>query len=357
MDSKNRQLLEKAKACAYAWKMLEAYNIFRRFFDRLPFAPQEEHAEYIGLFVRVLFELGKEFELNFYLSELERLYEKSKEPYIAYPLGVVYSYSGQPKMEAARMLFEEIVRNPDAKRYHAKAKMMLADYYQRKGDNLACRMLIESIEDPGDDPQLGHLILIWKAVVARCDKDTRTAKLLLESLLQVVDPQTDWYAYFSAINVLAMVYIDEGDTKRAKSIIAEVKALFAGKRLKMLQVQIEALEELVQEKNALGKIRVQHRDDDCLFTYADKTLQLKNKSPAERLLLLLIKKRFLDKAIIVKNLYDRQYRAEQDDKLIYYHIHTLRKRLKSIGLPPEAIASEGNGYRLVPEVESLGGEM
>ena len=137
MDSKNHKLLEKAKVYFYSWRMLEAYNIYRRYFDRLPFAPEKEHAEHIGLFVRILFELGKEFELKFYLSELERHYEKSKAPFIAYTLGVVYSYSGQLKMEAARSLFEGIVKDPNAKSYHPRAKMMLADYYQRKNDTLS----------------------------------------------------------------------------------------------------------------------------------------------------------------------------------------------------------------------------
>ena len=83
MTPKQTLLLEEAREHFYAWRMLEAYNIFRRFFDRLPFSPEKEHAEYIGPFVRVLFELGKEFELKFYLAELEKLYQKQKHPHIA----------------------------------------------------------------------------------------------------------------------------------------------------------------------------------------------------------------------------------------------------------------------------------
>jgi hypothetical protein len=357
MDSNNNSQLEKAKTYVYAWRVLEAYNIFRRYFDRLPFRPEKEHAEHIGLFVRVLFELGKEFELKFYLTELERLYEKSKAPYIAYPLAVVYSYSGPFKMEAAKNIFEDIVRNPEAKAFHAKAKMMLADYYDRKDDILACRMLIDSIEVPPEDVHTARLVEIWKALVERREEKYEASRSRLEAMLKTVTPDVDWYSYFSVNVGLAMTHLDEGNSKKAKAVITEVEKLFAGRRLKMVQTQLDAIHAKIREKNELGSIRFKNEDDEISFTYANKTLQLKKESPAEILLLLLVKKKFLDKAIIVKSLYDRQYIPDQDDKLIYYHIHTLRKRLKTIGLPAEAIASEENGYRLVPEVDNVRGEL
>ena len=72
MGPKLHTQLEEAKACFYSWRLVEAYNILRRYFDRLPFQPEPEHAEYIGLFVRTLAELGKDYELKFYVTELER---------------------------------------------------------------------------------------------------------------------------------------------------------------------------------------------------------------------------------------------------------------------------------------------
>jgi hypothetical protein len=235
--------------------------------------------------------------------------------------------------------------------------MMLADYYSRKNDLVSCRMLIDSIEAPADDKKFSTLVDIWKAVVARREKRFDDAREGLEALLKTLSKDEDWYSYFSAKVVLAMTHIDEGDLADAKAILAEVKEMFEGRHFKSVQVQLGELDALLREKNGLGTIKFQQGETECLFIYANKTIPLKNKSPAERLLLLLVKKRFLDKAIIVKNLYDRQYNPELDDKLIYYHIHTLRKRLKAIGLPAEAIANEGNGYRLVPEVENVGGEL
>ena len=81
---------------------------------------------------------------------------------------------------------------------------------------------------------------------------------------------------------------------------------------------------------------------------------LTGNTAMEKLLLLLLKKKFVNKENIVKRIYARNYDSERDDKLIYYQIHSLRKRLSEIGLPSEAIRSKGNGYRLVPAVEMLG---
>ena len=106
MDSKTHKQLEEAKGYFYLGRLLEAYGILRRYFDRLPFKPEKGHAEYIGIFARVLLELGKENDLKFYMVELERLYQKSREPAIAYPLAVVYAYLSAPKMESAKAVLE-----------------------------------------------------------------------------------------------------------------------------------------------------------------------------------------------------------------------------------------------------------
>ncbi len=357
MDQRTRNSLEQAKAYVFSCRIHEAYNIFRRYFDRLPFAPEEGHAEYIGLFVRVLFELGKDFELKFYLNELEKLYETRRSPLVAYPLGVVYSYSGVEKREAARQIFDDIIRDPAAKPFHPKARMMLADYYLNKDDLLSCRMLIDSIEVPSGDAIVDRLVAIWKAVVLRREKKLEAARDTILALLETFTLDDDWYSYFSAKLVLGMIFIEMADMDRARAIVAEVRQLFDGKRLKMVQYQLEQLEALLAEKTGLGKIRLVANEDGNVCTYANKSLPLSGKSPSERLLLLLIKRGFLDKAIIVKSLYDRHYDPEHDDKLIYYHVHALRKRLRSIGLPPEAIESEGSGYRLLPEVEWVQGEL
>lgn len=349
MDSKNLKQLEEAKAYFYAWRLVEAYNVFRRFFDRLPFKPEKAHAEYIGMFVRTLVELGKDFELKFYMAELERLQERLHSPEIAYSLAVVYRYQSPPKWEASHKLFEQIARNPQAPELHAKAKMMLADYYSNKGDIAACRVIIDSIETA--DPQLQKLVLIWKGYICYVEKKFDQGIGLMRDLLMTSDPKNDWYTHFSAAPVLALLYLDKGDIPSAKAVLEEIRALFEGRQFKSVRLQLKELEERLQKEESLGSVLFTKGIKESTFTYKNKNLRLTDSTPAEKLLLLLVKKGFLEKSMIVKSLYQRPYQGESDDKLIYYHIHNVRKRLRSIGLPAEAISNEDNGYRLVPEVQ------
>ena len=112
MESKIHKQLEEAKSHFYAWRMLDAYNILRRFFDRLPFQPDPRHAEYIGIFVRVLGELGRTSELKFYVATLERHYERNKNPVIGYALIVVYMNLSEARPESAKKLCDELLRMP-----------------------------------------------------------------------------------------------------------------------------------------------------------------------------------------------------------------------------------------------------
>lgn len=350
MDPKLQAQLLEAKEHFYSWRLLEAYTIFRRYFDRIPFRPERGHAEYIGMFVRTLAELGKEYELKFYRSELERHYSITHDAWIAFTLGVVYYHLSEPRLEAARELFEAVVRDPEAKELHAKAKMFLANYYDRvKQDVAACRRLIDSI-GPVEDPTLRPLVDIWRAKVLRDEKRIEEAEVMYLEVISTLHPKKDWYPMFSANLGLAILYLDRGDTTRAATIVEEVKRLFEGRQFKSIQVQLKSLEQRLGKRDEIGPLSIHSGDRDIVVTYDNRTLLLRQDSPSEKLLLLLARKRFLDKPGIVRSLYDRQYGGEQDDKLIYYHIHVLRKRLKEIGVPSDAIVSEDSGYRFVPEV-------
>jgi len=355
MELKTRTQLEEAKAYFYAWRLVEAYNIFRRFFDRLPFKPEKEHAEYIGMFVRTLVELGKEYELKFYVTELERWHDKVRMPEVAYSLAMTYRFLDPPKWEASHALFESVAKDPSAKSLHGKAKMMLANYYSVKGDLAACHAIIHSIQT--EDPSLLALVDIWKAYVARMEGRFEQSRALLETLLETLSPQKDWYAFFSAKVILSLTLLDLKKTAEVRATILEIKNLFAGRHFKSVQHQLKELEEMLQKEETLGSVYFTPGLNESRFSYRDKTLAIKNKDPRDRLLVLLLKKRFLEKSMIVKALYQRPYQGEVDDKLIYYHIHALRKRLKTIGLSGEAICNEGSGYRWVPDVEILEGDI
>ena len=84
MISNSRQQLEKAKVYCYEGRILEAYGILRRYFDRLAFDTEGVHSDYIGVFVRVCLELGKKHELEFYTRRLETFYRQSGDPAAAY---------------------------------------------------------------------------------------------------------------------------------------------------------------------------------------------------------------------------------------------------------------------------------
>ncbi len=348
----NSQLLE-ARDHYYALRLVEAYNILRRYFDRIPFQVDKEHAEYVGMFVRTLTELGKTHELKFYVAELERHYEKTSDPAIGYALAMVFRSLPDPRSESARKLFEDVIRHPDAGPYRTKAKMMLAHYYDWKNsDTAACRQLIDSIEEP-EDPSVRLLWKIWQAKILRDEKKFEDAERLLKLVLDSATPEADWYAHYSAKVVLAILYLKRDDLENASRVVSEVRRLFDGKNFKSLRIQMEELEKQLREKSSVGVVQFTPREDGAVFSYQNRELKLKPHSPAEKLLTLMIRRRVLDKEGIVRQLYDRDYNGLEDDRLIYYHIHALRKRLQTIGIPGEAIATDEEGYRFVPKVETV----
>lgn len=352
MGSKGLKQLLEAKEHFYSWRLLEAYAIFRRYFDRIPFKPEKEHAEYIAMFVRTLAELGKDRELQFYVPELEKHYARTKDAWIGFTLGVVYYHLSPPQLEAARTLFEAVAADPNARNLHPRARMFLANYFDRKGDEAACRRCIESIQNV-EDPKLKPLVEIWHAVLLAKEGKFAEAEKRYDKLLSQLDPQRDWYAYASAKLGLAVLFLKMKDSDRSAGVVNEVRKLFEGRHFKSIQVQLRALESQMDGREGLRTLYLSNADTDLQVTYDNRSVLFRSDSPAEKLLQLLVQKKFLDKESIVKSIYGRQYNGEQDDKLIYYHVHVLRKRLKEIGVPAGAITSESSGYRFLPEVRNL----
>jgi len=350
MEEKTRKQLEEARAYFYSWKLTEAYVILRRFFDRMPFRIEKEHAEYISIFVRILGELGKNNELKFYVGELEKIGKRARDPVVTFTLAVVYLNLVEARPEAAKELLESVIADPQGAEFHAKAKIFLANYYDRyRGDIGACRRIIDSIGEV-NDPSVRVLVDIWRAKLLRDEQRYDEADRLLGELVGRIDARRDWYAYYTAQIVRAIQYLRQGRVEEAAAIVGEVRRKFEGRAFKSLQIQLDALQVQLEKESALGVIEFIPGDRASTFIYSSRTLTLKKRTPAEKLLVMLARKRYLDKAGIARNLYERPYDGIRDDKRIYYHIHSLRKRLKQIGLPAEAITNEGAGYRLVPQV-------
>ena len=260
MTASPHDMLSQAKGHFYSLRLNEAYALFRRYFDRLPFHPEPGHAEFIGMFARVLVELGKTSELKFYMGELERWHAKCPDPAIAYQLGVVYVYLPEPRIEAARHLFERLMRDPNAKSYRLKARMMLADYYDEKKDVAACRQLIFGVElDTIDDLILRLMYRVWRAKILRDEGRLDEAQLILELVLTEVSVESNWYVYWWSKTILARLYHLKGNKNESQKIIQEVRKFLKSKRCRSLENHLRSLEEYCRPRPRGESLRPKER--------------------------------------------------------------------------------------------------
>lgn len=203
MLEKHTKDLDKAKELFFSWKLHDAYAIFRRFFDRLPFSPQPEHALYLSYFIRCLLELGKERELNFYLNQIETLSLKWQTDELYYQLAEVSILGSKRNLTYAKEILTKVIANPDSGYLHTKAKMLLAYCYDCEGDSVdACRRIIDSIVDSKDRPTQLNLEL-WRIKMLRDEGKLELAERKITKFFEGVDPILDWYAYFSGKIILA----------------------------------------------------------------------------------------------------------------------------------------------------------
>ena len=203
--------------------------------------------------------------------------------------------------------------------------------------------------NPGD-PELKTLVDIWMAKVLRDEKRYEESRKLLKEILLALNPKENWHAYFFAKTTFAFLHLCCDEVESAEAILVELQNIFEGHRFKSTKLALDALAKQIATKKQLGTITLTKTDNKVRIAYADKVLSVDQKSFPEKLLLVLSKRRTLNKARLIQALYDRKYNGEEDDKLIYYYVHSLRKYLKRAGLPAKAIVLEEGGYRLVPEV-------
>lgn len=352
MEAATRQKLEHAKGLCYSWRIVEAYSIFRKFFDRLPFKVEEEHAEYIGLFVRVLLELGKEYELKFYMTKLEELHATVKSPAVAYQLGYVYVHLKEPKTKTARQIFEAIVDDPDAAKFHVKAKLMLLSDHQDAGNLVACRQILDSIAEPLEDSSLTSLVRIWRALICRDEGNYDEGIRLLKGVLATVALEDNWYVHFSAKISLAKILLKKGDVESCKTLLVELRAAFTGKRLKSIEAQMAYLEQLLSQQGT-QELRLIVDGHKQRLAHGTKTLELDPATQTGKILSALAKRGSVSKDSLVKALCGRAYIPGADDALLSICMHRARRKLSNLGLPDRMIKHEAGRYRLVPKVEIL----
>jgi len=290
------------------------------------------------------------------MRELERLHETSRDSNLAYALAVIYFHISEPKLEAARGLLESIIVDKAASELNAKAKLMLIKYYDvAKDDPATCRIIYDSITAP-EDPEVRSLWEVYGAKILRDEKKYEQAEALFQRLIERLNPDHDWHAYFTANLGLAFLCLSTGDFERARFIAEGLQRHFAGHPFKSLQMQLQELERRLGEHSEHEVIHFAAGREHSVVTYINRRINLRRHSFSEKLLLLLAARKMTTKSHIMTALYQRDYQGCVDDKLIYFQVHSLRRRLKNLGLPMNSIKIADGGYRLVLRIETAKGD-
>lgn len=345
MEAIHSQLVV-ARDLFYSWRLVEAYAVLRRYFDRIPFKPEPEHAEYIGIFVRTLAEIGKQDELHFYLAELEKHHLKESSPCIAYQLAIISIHLREPNFKNAISLLTPLLSDPDVN-LQTKAKMALAHCYASSEQTEKCRPLIDSIHPPSDPPLL-HLYWIWQAHVFRYEKQYLLAQQKVLQILEVVTEKEDWYAFFSAKLLEILLALDLHELQKARVTLEHLRAIFHGRNFKTVQIHLKEVEYKILELSDHQKVTLIEHSEGYLLQCQNGSLSLNHTNQLERLLIELAKKGFLSKKEIIETFHQRPYHPS-DDGRIYSIIHSLRKKLYE-HLGHRAILNESPGYRFCPAV-------
>jgi tetratricopeptide (TPR) repeat protein len=357
MLEKHTKDLDKAKELFFSWKLHDAYAIFRRFFDRLPFSPQPEHALYLSYFIRCLLELGKERELNFYLNQIETLSSKWQTDELYYQLAEVSILGSKRNLTYAKEILTKVIANPDSSYLHTKAKMLLAYCYDCEGDNVdACRKIIDSIADSQDRPTQLNLEL-WRIKNLRDEGKVELAERKITVFFEGLDPILDWYAYFSGKIILGGLYLLRGDKEQAEKLLVETKAIVDKSPFKTLKAQISALEKKLNTTPITPELFCENGIQGWTIFCNDKRIELSYQTIPAKIFEVFTKKEWIDKSQLAKKIFKKEYEPASDDGRLHYQIHCLRKILLELDFDSDPISFEEGGYRLVPKVTIREGEV
>ena len=357
MHEKQRKELEKARELFFSWELHEAYAILRRFFDRLPFAPEKEHALYLSYFIRCLLELGKERELQFYVNQIEALYDKWKTPELAYQLAEVFCLGPEKSIPKAKQLLNRVISDSGATYLHPKAKLFLAYCYDYENADVAsCRQIIDSVPDSEDrTTQLN--IELWRIKVVRDEGNHHKAEASLRSFIGKIDPRRDWYAFFSARILLGGLFATTDRKEEAQILLEEMKKTVETSPFRTLKNQLLALEEKISVKPPLPELMCEQGIRAWRLSFKQRTIEIKHQTSAARLFEMFTKKNWIEKSQLAKRLLKKDYHPQEDDSKIHFQVHNLRKLLVELDCGMDPICFEEGGYRLVPSLKILEGEI
>ncbi len=342
--------LENAKILYDSLRLSEVYPLLKRFYDSLPFRYVPEHGEYFGMFVRTLYELGKESELQFYALELEKIAKKNQDPVVRYHTVYAMTELGKYPPNYAIKEVEEIIRVAEDETLRLKAKFLLAHLYD-KFDHSADEMitLINHIEKPVD-PALARFWETWQIKKLRFQKKFNEAIELIQRLSLDPSFQKDWYTFFNLKVYLCGTYLDMKEMEKAEEALNEIKKMVDEKPLKTCLMQFERQESRLWSAQTLSPINLKVEDNRTTISCGQRSFVLEEKNAAEKILSLMLKNGFVDKEMIIQAVYHRAYQSEKDDKLVYYHIYGVRDILNQVGLPRTVVESKDAGYQLKTQV-------
>jgi hypothetical protein len=257
-----------AKSHVDSLRLCAAYKIFHRYYGQLPFRVDAMHAEHIGRFTKVLVALRKRRELLFYVRALEGHQEKGV-PYLDYSLGLLYQCLPHPNWEKSRESLEKVISAPTAAKFHQRARLLLARYYDERNDIASCRKLVFRDADPNDSGENYHIAQIWKAVVCRREGNLGEALSHIKTLVELAPPAIHWYDFLSSRIALANILIDRNELARAASVVRGLKRYFQGPYFTFIQQQMRILETVLTRKSIVARIK-QSPEDSKLF-YPDES--------------------------------------------------------------------------------------
>jgi len=122
-------------------------------------------------------------------------------------------------------------------------------------------------------------------------------------------------------------------------------------------LELDQLEQNVRDELAFDDVYYCFKgSQEAVFFYRNQPLHLAKSSTTAKLLKLFSDGRYIEKPTIISHLYNRSYDSKEDDQMIYYHIHVLRKKIQRIGIPVTALVLDESGYRFLPKmIETKGG--
>lgn len=343
--------LEQAISAYQNLSLEQAHDLFSQVFQSFKSSDWEFEVEPLALFIRTLYELGKDEELENVKNKLETLPHLKNKAELLYPLGLSFLTQNSPDLKQAKALFERACSLTDDPNLIARNKIGLATCLDiLTGDYKTFEPIILSIDQRKVDPYLADLVSVWKGKIFRDSGHLEKAEKFLGTLISKIRPEFNWHAYLSAKIILGGVYLRQEKFERLLYIIKEVRAYCDRYPLRTIRRQMDHLADQIKGKEERPKLIWKKSGRLNILRYQDKVLPLSGDQPWQKLLVSLISKKILPKNEIIQKLYNRKYQSKKDDKIIYGQLHLIKKHLLKLGLSQKTVTKDAVGYRWNEEV-------